>query len=130
MRVWWMAMMVVLTACSDKGDSGASTAGSDAVCEGADLSDPDCESGTAVIRIAVTADGAAAPSGTTVHVQACSGEDTTEAADSYGEARFNLPAATYRVWAENSDAGLASAPETHDIPGCGTTSLDIAMSAD
>lgn len=130
MRVWWMAMMVVLTACSDKGDSGASAVGSDAVCEGADLSDPDCESGTAVIRIAVTADGAAAPSGTTVHVQACSGEDTTEAADSYGEARFNLPAATYRVWAENSDAGLASVPEVHDIPGCGTTSLDIAMSAD
>ena len=130
MRISCVWMMVALTACSGKDDSGEADEGSEAVCEGADMSDPDCESGTAVIRIAVTADGAAAPSGTTVHVQACSGEDTTEAADSYGEARFNMPAATYIVWADNSDAGLASTPETHDIPGCGTTSLDIAMSAD
>ena len=128
MRVCCVWMMVVLAACSGKDDSGEAGEGSNAVCESADMSDPSCESGTAVIRVAVRVDGVPALEGTTVHLQDCSGLDTTETTDIYGEARFNMPAATYRVWADNSAEGLASTPETHDIPGCGTTSLDITMS--
>lgn len=128
MRVFCVWMMVALAACSGKSDSGDTSEGTDAICESADMSDPSCESGTAVIRVAVRVDGAAASAGTTVHLQDCSGADTTESTDEYGEARFNMPAATYIVWADNSAEGLASTPETHDIPGCGTTSLDITMS--
>jgi len=127
-RDWAVGLFVVLSGCSGKPDSGETGESSDAICESADLSDPDCESGTAVIRIAVTASGAAAPGGTTVHVQDCAGIDTVMDADTYGEARFNMPAATYVIWADNSEEGLASTSDTHDIPGCGTTSIDLAMS--
>jgi len=120
--VWLMVM-----ACSGKDDSGTDATGDGAVCEPTDMSDPDCESGTAVLRVAVTVGGAAAPSGTTVHVQDCDGADNTAAADAFGEARFNIPAATYVIWADNSAEGVSSEPQTHDIPGCGTTSLDLSM---
>lgn len=126
-RLGWM-LVALMVGCSGKDDSADTAGTSGASCVSADMSDPDCESGQAVLRIAVTANGSAAPAGTTVYAEDCDGAQNTATADEFGEARFNIPAATYIIWADNGGEGLAATPETHDIPGCGTTSLDVVMS--
>ena len=121
----WMVLLTV--ACSGKTDSASEAGASDAPCVSADLSDPDCESAQAVLRVAVTVRGAPAPAGTTIYLLDCDGVETESAADALGEARFNLAAATYVIWAENPGEGLSSERNTHDLPGCQTTNLDLSM---
>lgn len=123
----WMLGAALLVGCTGKDDSAGDSASGGVLCTSADLSDPSCESGQAVLRVAVTSGGAPAPAGTMVYVTDCTGGENSAAADEFGEARFNLPAATYILYADNAGEGLESTAETYDLPGCQTTSLDLVL---
>ena len=125
---WTVALLALAVGCSGKDDSGAATGTTDAGdCVAADLSDPSCESGQAVLRLAVTAGGQPAPAGLIVSARDCDGVETTATTDDLGEVRMNLPATTYILEVEDPATEAVSAPEAHDLPGCQTTSLTIAI---
>lgn len=123
----WMGLLAVAVACSGKDDTATGSASDGALCMPTELSNPDCESGQAVLRVNVTVAGAPAPTGTTVYATDCDGAENTAVTDELGDARFSLPAATYVVRAENPGEGLSSTTDTLDVPGCQTTSADLTM---
>ena len=94
------ALFLLSTAigCSGK-DAEDSAAGPPAVtdCPTAEELDPDCESGTAVLRLAVTAGGQPAGAGLSVDLLDCAGTVTTETTDELGEVRMNVPAGEYDI---------------------------------
>lgn len=127
-RCWTVALLALAVGCSGKDDSGAAAGTTDGTtCVAADLSDPNCESAQAVLRLAVTSGGQPAPAGLVVSVQDCDGAETTATTDDLGEVRMNLPAATYIIAVQDPATDAASVSETHDLPGCQTTSLTIEI---
>ena len=121
----WMALAV---GCSGKDSTDSASGTTDgALCTPSDLSDPDCESATAVLRLSVTSGGQPAGAGLEVTATDCDGNAQIETTDDYGEVRMNLPATTYVIAAEDPEMGAASAAETHDLPGCQTTTLELAL---
>ena len=127
-RGWTVALLALAVGCSGKDDSGAAAGTTDAVnCVAADMSDPSCESAQAVLRLAVTSGGQPASAGLIVSVRDCDGAETTATTDDLGEVRLNLPAATYVIEVQDPASGAVQASETHDLPGCQTTSLTIEI---
>ena len=120
--------MVLSAGCGDKDDADSATNTEDAaLCTPSDLSDPDCESASAVLRLSVTVGGQPAGSGLTVTATNCDGVAETATTDDYGEVRMTLPATTYLLSAEDPASETVSEPETHDLPGCQTTTLELAL---
>lgn len=130
-RCGWLCMVWVsvalATGCSDKGDdTSAAPADSGTTA----TTDDGCASGQGVLRVAVAdSGGGVAPSGTTVHAEGGDATVTDAEVDEFGDARLNLPSDTYRVWADNPGAGLASAEQSLPVPGCQTTSLSLVLAA-
>ena len=125
---WTAALLALAVGCGGKDDSGAAAGTTDAVnCVAADMSDPNCESAQAVLRLSVTSGGQPAPAGLTVSARDCDGIETTSTTDDLGEVRLNLPATTYLIEGRDAATEATLASETHDLPGCQTTSLTIEI---
>jgi hypothetical protein len=122
----WMAVVAIALGCSGKEDSGETGETFEANCE-APEANPDCESGQASLFVTVQSSGSPAPEGTVVYAEDCEGTQNTATTNEFGEARISLPANTYSIWAEVTATELSSEPESHDLPGCRTTTLTIEL---
>ncbi len=124
--VWAVVFAGGLAACSGKGESGGVESGTTT----AGTTESDCESGQAVLRASVQVDGGGAPpAGSKFYAEDSAGTVTEASIDEFGDARMNIPADVYSVWADNAGAGLEAPPESLDVPGCGTTSVALTMYA-